>query len=211
MRLLLAGLFVFVLLLTFVGLVGEYIEIWGHPVFWGIICSIVFFILVGIAAYFFNKKSYRPDGKTPEQRIKEWEASGLVENRTYKALRYFEMNEFEDEGSHYFIELEDKNVLYLNGQYLYDYEEINDEDDPEFNQNKKFPCSIFTIQINKEGRFVFNIILNENLIKDDFVSLDFPKWYGNKGTVFYDDMDVIDDSLENIYKKLSSNEKVMSK
>src|SRR5262245_21050528 len=40
----------------------------------------------------------------------------------FKARRAFMVDEFEDEGIHYFIELEDNSILFLSGQYLYDYE-----------------------------------------------------------------------------------------
>lgn len=210
MRVIFAGLFVFILLLIFVSFTGKYIE-GGNSILWGIACAFVMFILVGIASYIFNMRSFRPDGKSPEERIREWELAGLVENRSYRAQRYFEVNEFDDEGLHYFIELENKKVLYLNGQYLYDYEKIEEPSDSGINQDKTFPCTDFVVQINKEGPFVFNVKIDGQLIEKVFGQIDFPKWYGNKGMVFYNDMQEINNTLEGVYQILVSKNGIKNK
>ena len=66
------------------------------------------------------------------------------------------MEEFEDEGLHYFIELVDGRVLFLSGQYLYDYEPISD--DPESNQPRSFPCTEFTVRRHKNDGCVVDLL-----------------------------------------------------
>ena len=47
--------------------------------------------------------------------IEESEGQGLLLTEEYQATRAFQLDEWEDEGSHYFVELRDGSVLYLNG------------------------------------------------------------------------------------------------
>ena len=47
----------------------------------------------------------------------------------FTASRAFAVEEFEDEGSHYFVDLTDNRVLFLSGQYLYDYEPLEDAEE----------------------------------------------------------------------------------
>lgn len=46
-------------------------------------------------------------------------------------------------------------MLYLNGQYLYDYEPITD--DPEFNAARSFPCTEFEVLRHKDAGHVLHI------------------------------------------------------
>jgi len=67
----------------------------------------------------------------------------------------FGVQEFEDEGLHYFLDLGDDRVLFLSGQYLYEYEPI--VDDPDVNQPRAFPCSEFTVRRQRKDGFVVEI------------------------------------------------------
>jgi hypothetical protein len=95
-----------------------------------------------------TKALFHPFGppETAEQRMvrqrRELEEQGLLEFADFRAQRAFEVAELEDEGLHFFLELEDGAVLYLNGQYLYDYAP---DDEPESSQKRLFPCTEFTI------------------------------------------------------------------
>ncbi|MCL1888067.1 MAG: hypothetical protein FWF96_04265 [Kiritimatiellaeota bacterium] len=42
----------------------------------------------------------------------------MLQRERFRAVRAFQVEEFEDEGSQYFIELEDGRVLFLVGQYM---------------------------------------------------------------------------------------------
>ena len=46
----------------------------------------------------------------------------------------------------HFLELSDESVMCLYGQYLYEYEPI--DDDPELNQPRLFPTSEFSVGVN---------------------------------------------------------------
>ena len=94
-------------------------------------------------------------GKKRSNPIEELEEKGLAEVEEFRALRSFEVDEFEDEGLHFFLELEGGGVLFLCGQYLYDYQEITDDD--ELNQNATFPCAHFRIKRHKVERWVYEV------------------------------------------------------
>lgn len=135
MRALLAGLFTFGGLLVCVSMVFHYFPNgFGPPWLMGMLFTLVLFLLAGISLFLFNKPGCRPSlpGKSFDQQIAEWETQGLLVSEIFVATRAFQVEEFEDEGSHYYIELADGAVLYLNGQYLYDYEPI--KGNPELNQ-----------------------------------------------------------------------------
>ncbi len=78
---------------------------------------------------------------------------GLIADTAYRAVRCFRVEASGEGGPHYFIELWDKSVLYLNGSYLAAYE-------PRkvlglINITRKFPCTEFIIQRDRyEGEVV---------------------------------------------------------
>src|SRR5690606_31380177 len=74
----------------------------------------------------------------------------------FQAKRAFQVEEFEDEGIHYYLELDDGSVLFLSGQYLYDYEPT--EDDPEENQERQFPCTEFVVKRHKTKGHTLEIV-----------------------------------------------------
>jgi hypothetical protein len=55
-------------------------------------------------------------------------AAGVATLTTYEATDALRVEEFEDEGSQYYLKLADGRVLFLAGQYLYEYELGEDED-----------------------------------------------------------------------------------
>jgi hypothetical protein len=65
-----------------------------------------------------------PVGRT---NVRKLEKHGMLLSRAYEARRAFQVEELDEEGLHYFIELEDHGTLFLSGQYLYNY---NCEDQP---------------------------------------------------------------------------------
>ncbi len=119
------------------------------------------------ALFLFNSSGYRPvlPGRTREERIAALERKGLLRSESFRARRVFQMEEVEDEGSHYFIELEDGGVLYLTGQYLHEYEEITD--DPELNQPRSFPCSQFTVRRTRKAGYVVEIVLGGEVLEPE--------------------------------------------
>lgn len=116
------------------------------------ILIVIFFVAIFVSCIVFNERSQR----RPYQTIEELENQGLVSSAQFRANRALQVEEFEDEGVSYFLELSDGSVLFLSGQYLYDYEPI--EDDPEVNQERKFPCTDFVVKRHKTEGYVLEII-----------------------------------------------------
>jgi hypothetical protein len=193
MRAVLAGLFTFGGLLVCVSLAFHYFPNgFGPPWLMGICFALVLFGLAGTSLFVFNRQGYRPSlsSKSFEEQIAELESQGLLVSETFQATRAFQVEEFEDEGSHYFIELANGAVLYLNGQYLYDYEQIMD--DPELNQPRRFPCSRFTVRRHKTAGYVVDIACSGDVLRPEFVAPSFDK-SDAKGRLIPEDGQIIRD------------------
>lgn len=96
-----------------------------------------------------------------EKDVAELEAQGLLVSKSYSARRAFMVEEFEDEGTSYFIELDDGTVLFLSGQYLYDYGQDDESD------NTPFPCASFTVRRHRTEGYVVDIRCSGPLVKLD--------------------------------------------
>lgn len=125
---------------------------------------LTFFLAVFGSCILFNERSQR----WPYQTIEELENQGLVTSTEYQARRALQVEEFEDEGSHYFLELNDGSVLFLSGQYLYDYEPI--DDDPEANQHRRFPCTDFVVKRHKTEEYVLEIVTRGTAFEPEAVA-----------------------------------------
>ncbi len=202
MRAVLAGLFTFGGLLVCVSLVFHYFpDGFGPPWVMGIFFAFVLFVLAGVSLFLFNRKGYRPSlsGKSFEEQVAELESQGLLVSQTFQATRAFQVEEFEDEGLHYFIELSDQGVLYLNGQYLYDYEQITD--DPELNQPRTFPCSQFTVRRHKTTGDVVDIACAGNVLPPECEAPHFDKADMKRGLIPEDGQIYRDQSYEQIKRE----------
>jgi hypothetical protein len=124
--------------------------------YYGVALPVLLLFMVLIARYFIVRFGHGRNNWTGEDFIQHLEESGLLVDEQYRATRAFAVEEFEDEGSAYFVELEDGRVLFLMGQYLYDYEPI--EDDPELNQPRIFPCTEFTLRRHREEGYVADLV-----------------------------------------------------
>ena len=87
----------------------------------------------------------------------------------FSARRAFSVEEFEDEGLHFFIELSDGGILYLSGQYLYDY--------------ARFPSTEFMISRHREAGWVADIQCRGTLIEAEELELSFSKSHFEAGLV----------------------------
>lgn len=158
MRLIAAGIFVYASMLLLVGVLGTWNAFDRAPP-WLVGLGIAVFTIgmVVLSAWLFNRRGAGPlGGKTAEEHIRELEEAGQLESTSFRATRAFGVEEAEDEGLHYFLELADGRVLFLSGQYLYDYEPISD--DPAVNQPRSFPCTEFTVRRHKTDRYVVDIL-----------------------------------------------------
>lgn len=143
----------------------------GDAPWWAFVApTLVFIPALGVAMFVFNQSGNRPGSqvKTLQQQIAELESNGQLLRQTFKATRAFGVCEFDDEGPHYFIELDDGRVLYLNGQYLDDYEPI--DDDPELNQPRRFPCTEFEIFRHRTEGYVLEINCSGQVLEPETIA-----------------------------------------
>lgn len=99
----------------------------------------------------------------------------MVENEIYKARRAFQVEEYADEGSHYFLELEDGRVMHCSGQLFYDYEP-NPECDSGV-QLRRFPCTEFTVRRHSESKHFLGLICEATVLEPDLVLPPFLRGY----------------------------------
>lgn len=112
--------------------------------------------LVVVVMFIFRGES--PGGISEEAILAQrasLEQAGLLLPEPYLAKRAFQVEEFEDEGSHYYIELHDGGVLFLPGQYLYEYEPVFRRDRLE--RPRSFPCTGFSLRRHKEDGHLVDI------------------------------------------------------
>lgn len=158
-----------------VGIIGAMYPADNFPWWGALVCPIVLLGSLFVSAFLFNKPGYPPTmpGETYEEYLARLVEEGLLVSESFTATRAFQVEEYDDEGSHYFIELTDGAVLYLNGQYLYEYEEITD--DPEYNQPRRFPCSQFIVRRDKTTRDVLDIICAGGVLHPECLAPPFDK------------------------------------
>lgn len=168
MRAIIAAIFVYASLLGTVGLLhGAY---GNQPYPWWanfLLAPAVMFAAAAVALVIFNRASQRPSFASPAKRLADLERRGLLERRPYRATRAFLVEPYEDEGPHYYLELPDGRALYLNGQYLYDFEPITD--DPEVNQPRAFPCTEFEVLWDIEVKHVHDIRCAGTVLEPEMV------------------------------------------
>ena len=161
-RVIAAGLFVFLGLLVAVALLGNM-----APPDWLVppLMVLLFVALVTSALWLFNAKGSDPFHRlTAEQHIQELLRLGLLESTTFRATRAFGVEAYDDEGLHYFIELVDRRVLFLSGQYLYAFEPMTDEG---AKTGRSFPCSEFTVRRHLKERLVVDIECGGEVLEPD--------------------------------------------
>lgn len=182
MRVVGAGCFVFGGLLGLVALAGATGAFDRGPRWLvGPVLAAALLGLIGVAQWLFNPRGSDPLGrKSGEQRLRQLESLGLLDSAEFRVTRAFGVQEFEDEGLHFYLELADGRVLFLSGQYLYDFEPITD--DPDVNQPRLFPCSEFTVRRHRKEGWVADmqcrgIVLEPELVAPPFSQRD---WKANR-------------------------------
>lgn len=104
------------------------------------------------------------------------EQEGLLLSTTYQATRAFQVEEFKEEGPHYFIELHDGSVLHMNGRYLAAFEPHRFF--KAFDRPRKFPCTEFVVRRDREDGCVVDIqcrgrVLGPEIVTPPFNEQDF--------------------------------------
>ncbi len=149
------GLVLFVGSTTVLGIVGK------EP--WMSIALIASFIVAGILTALVARQAASP---VENLAIEELEQQGLLIHEKHEALRAFQVEEFEDEGCQYFLELKNGSVLFLCGQYLYDYEPADGK--WEAKRPRKFPCTEFTVLRDKRSGFILDVVCGGKVIEPEF-------------------------------------------
>jgi hypothetical protein len=164
MRKVFAGLFVFVGMIAGLGLIsriwGDNPPIWAMVVFVGLYLPMVF----ALAYFLFNLGVRRPWSPTAADIARRLDEQGLLVAEQFRAVRALEVDEFEDEGLSYFLELESGGVLFLSGQYLHDYDART---------SRAFPSTEFTVRRHKEKGHVVDIVCGGTVLKPELVATPF--------------------------------------
>lgn len=105
--------------------------------------------------------------RAPETR-EQSDQEGLLVSTRYRATRSFQVREFTDEGSHYFIELNDGSVLYMGGRYLSAFEPHKLLKLVE--RSRKFPCSEFVVRRDREDGCVVAIQCHGSVLEPEIVT-----------------------------------------
>ena len=197
MRVLLAGLFVFAGIMLAITLLSDVID---HisPILLGSGMGVLVVVLTLLALVLFNGPFTKIGNyANQEEYIRKLEEKGLLVSTEFHAVRVFEVEEFEDEGPHYFLELVDSNVLYLNGQYLYDYGQMEGEEDEDTTLNA-FPCTEFTIKRHRREGFVVEMICRGRLLKPESMAPTFPREAYRHYKVLEDGDNITDKSFDEL-------------
>jgi hypothetical protein len=113
------------------------------------------FVAAAVASTLATRRLAGASSKGERLTLEEMEQQGLLVHEKHEATRAFQVEEFEDEGCQYFIELKNGSVLYLCGQYLYDYEPM--DGGPTGRLARKFPCTAFTLLRDKRHGWIVDV------------------------------------------------------
>lgn len=116
--------------------------------------------IAGALVLFHGKLTHRRTEEEIQAERTQWEESGLLAHQSFRAIRTFQLEEFEDEGSQYFLELADHSVLYLSGQFLYEYE-------PADERPRRFPCTEFTIRRHKDDGYIVDLLCSGQVLEPE--------------------------------------------
>ena len=106
----------------------------------------------------------RRKAEEPSGTLARLESQGLLLRQRFRANRAFGVDELEDEGSHYVIELEDRSVLFLSGQYLYEVEARESRRKPRV---RRFPNTEFEILRHGKELYVLDILCSGEVIEPE--------------------------------------------
>lgn len=166
MKVVLAGVFVFGALLGMVAIASALrIFDWLPAPIVGTGFAVFMLLMIVAALFLFNPRGARLlESKGFDEQVRQLEERGLLTEQSFRATRAFGVEEFEDEGVHYYLELADGGgVLFLSGQYLYDYEPARD-------QKRRFPCSEFVVRRHKDKGYAVDIRCEGRVLEPDVVA-----------------------------------------
>jgi hypothetical protein len=79
-----------------------------------------FFVVVWYLVVYLNIEKPSASSSLTDYDIAMWDSTGMFTDTNYIVKRAFEVKEVEDEGPHFFLELENGSVLLMSGQHLMD-------------------------------------------------------------------------------------------
>jgi hypothetical protein len=195
MRLMGAGLFVFTGLLAAVGLLDALHLSTAAPalvVAFGLV--VVMIGLIAAASVLFSPRSPLTGIRPVEELVEELEAQGLLVSQHFAVSRAFEVEEFEDEGMHFYLELSDGRVLFMSGQYLYDYEPHEDGGhDP-----RRFPCDEFLVLRHRDEGYVVDLQCTGQPLKPELLAPPFGEDVWRQGALPKDGAIIVDATYDQI-------------
>jgi len=198
LKLLLIAVCVGTCMLVVVGIIAIFTESW-YPVMSGILMvkgAIVTLIGAIIIVQKIEEHRYQKETKKWIQEIEGLRKAGLLSHERYRAVRAFMVEELEfDEGSKYFIELKDRRVLFLCGQYLWDYEPLDDGDS---SVPRRFPCAEFEVVRHPSTREGLDIVCHGAVIEPECTAPPFTEAEFKSGKVPQDGDIIADRSYDTI-------------
>jgi hypothetical protein len=207
MRLLGAGVFIFFGLLSVVVVLARYNLLRnGSP--WMLSAAVMATLLLSLALLFvaavwiFSARANFAGLPSAAEHLRQLEESGLVESTEFRAVRSFGVEEFEDEGLHYYLELMDGRVLFLSGQYLYEYEPS--DDGPESSQPRRFPCSEFTVRRHKIEGYVVTVECRGTALQPELIAPPFNPRDWQEGRL-PEDGDILAEAYDNLKRQRMAN------
>jgi hypothetical protein len=190
-----AGLFVFTGLLAAVGLLNAFHVSTRAPVLLvGFGLALVMAGLIAAALVLFNSRNPLAVVQSVEELAQELEAQGLLTSQHFAVTRAFEVEEFEDEGMHFYLELSDGRVLFMTGQYLYGYEPHEDEEPP----LRRFPCDDFVVRRHRDEGHVVDIQCTGNALEPELVAPPFGEDVWREGALPEDGAIIVDATYDQI-------------
>lgn len=144
MRVILAAIFVFASMLAMVGWLSTQYPDGTLPWWTMLLAGLAFLASIPLAVFLFNTGFIRRlKGQSDRDYLNELLAKGeaVAENYTVHAAISFE--DLSTGSQVHLLDIGNDKVLCLYGQYLYDHEPI--DDDPEINQDRKFPTRQFSV------------------------------------------------------------------
>jgi len=154
LRLIIAALFAYAALIWSVDLVPEGLMPWGMIV--------VMPLAIFLAIILFNKGAIRRLFVSDAEYLRKQLEKGRAEKTTYRVSRALSFEDRRTSCMAHFLELQNRKVICLYGQYLYEYEPI--DDDPEMNQPRRFPTSEFTVVRSLNGDVPLDLKVGSEVI-----------------------------------------------
>jgi hypothetical protein len=99
-----------------------------------------------VAAYVYRRMQRSPLEGERQARIARDLAGGVARVVTYRVTDALQVEEAEDEGSSYYLKLDDGRVAFLTGQYLYEVEE-----------DRTFPSTVVSVDRAPHTHLVFDL------------------------------------------------------